>query len=129
MYFWFYFLNTSLEERSADSKHDLYYLLPNVCFRNMSSISIVGVSFSLDVIILVRIFSMLLNNFCTKCIPRRFDNFIYFKLGLRFVSKSLQNYVSYIYWCTTSNADVVIYNEFTLQRVKKRAIKSLQMSL
>lgn len=62
-----------------------------------------------------------------KCISRQFWYFIYFKIGLGFVSRSLQNFISY--QCMPQTLMSSIYYKVTLQIVTERTIKSLKLLL
>lgn len=54
-------------------------------------------------------------------------NFIYFKIGLGFLSRSLQNFISY--QCMPQTLMSSFYNKVTLQTVTERTIKSLKLLL
>lgn len=54
-------------------------------------------------------------------------NFIYFKIGLGFLSKSLQNFISY--QCMPQTLMSLFYYKVTLQIVTERTIKSLKLLL
>lgn len=87
----------------------------------------VGVSFTLDVIILVWIFLMLLEYLFKNAFLGNSGNFIYFKIGLGFVSRSLQNFISY--QCMPQTLMSSFYYKVTLQIVTERTIKSLKLLL
>lgn len=105
----------------------------NVCLPEMCSSTFccpflsVGVSFTLDVIILVWIFLMLLEYLFKNAFLGNSGNFIYFKIGLGFVSRSLQNFISY--QCMPQTLMSSFYYKVILQIVTERTIKSLKLLL
>lgn len=70
---------------------------------------------------------MLLEYLFKNAFLGNFGNFIYFKIGLGFVSRSLQNFISY--QCMPQTLMSSIYNKVTLQIVTERTIKSLKLLL
>lgn len=101
----------------------------NVCLPEMCSSAFccpflsVGVSFTLDVTCL-NIFDVARILLLKNAFLRNSGNFIYFKIGLGFVSRSLQNFISY--QCMPQTLMSSFYHKVTLQIVTERTIKSLK---
>lgn len=104
----------------------------NVCLPEMCSSAFccpflsVGVSFTLDVTCL-NIFDVARILLLKNAFLSNSGNFIYFKIGLGFVSRSLQNFISY--QCMPQTLMSSFYYKVTLQIVTERTIKSLKLLL
>lgn len=125
-----FFVKYYQEQQSADSKHALYYLVSKVCLPEMCHSAFccqflsVWVFSQHDIIIFdVSIFDVFFTIYPQSAFLSNIVKFNNFKIGLGFVSRSLQNIICFR--CAVTNADVAILQQVHIQFVTK-ALSNLQ---